>query len=154
MSLYTWLHFIHVLGAIGWLGGGMMLSLVGLRARSRANPESIGEFARALPYIGPRVLLPSSVLVPVTGVWMVLISSGWKLTQLWVLLALGLFAAAFLIGALQVGRIGIQLAKSAIDGRVATANPVALLNRWLVWYGVVLVVLLATVWDMVFKPGL
>jgi hypothetical protein len=29
-----------------------------------------------------------------------------------------------------------------------------LLDRWLVGYGTVLVVLLIAVWDMVFKPGL
>lgn len=146
MTLYAWLHFIHVLGAIAWLGGGLMITVTGLRARSQSDARVITEFAKSLPDLGPRVLLPGTVIVPVTGVWMVLISSGWKLTQLWVVLALGLFVLAFLIGVLQVGRIGVQLGKAA--------NPAPVLNQWLFWYGVVLVVLVATVWDMVFKPGL
>jgi uncharacterized membrane protein len=154
MNLYSWLLFFHVLGAIGWLGGGLMLTVVGLGARSRSTPDAISEFARTLPYAGPRVLLPSSVLVPATGIWMVLAHAGWNLSQLWVLIAIGLFALAFLVGALQVGRIGINLAKVGVGGSVGDLSPSSLLDQWLIWYGVVLVVLTAAAADMVFKPGL
>jgi len=119
MSLYTWLLFAHVLGAIGWLGGGFMLTLVALDARLRSTPEALTEFARTMPYVGPRVLLPSSLVVPVTGVWMVLINAGWRFSQLWILLAIGLFGLAFVIGAVQVGRIGIQLTRLGLESNLA-----------------------------------
>lgn len=154
MILGTWLQFIHVLGAIGWLGGGLMLTLLGLRARSSPSPEAAGEFARTLPYVGPRLLLPSSLAVPVTGVWMVLDSSAWKFSQLWVVLAIGLFLVALAVGALYVGRVGIQLARATDAGAASTAEMALMLRRWLLGYGVVLAVLLVAVWDMVFKPGL
>jgi hypothetical protein len=84
-------------------------------------------------------------------VWMVLQSAEWNLGQFWVLLAFGLFALAFLIGGLYLGRIGTQLLRAdATEG----VNAQALLGRWIIGYRLVLLVLLITVWDMVFKPGL
>jgi uncharacterized membrane protein len=152
MSLDNWLHLVHVLAAMVWVGGGVMLSLIGLRARSSGDPRTIADFARVLPYVGIRVLMPSVILVLVTGVWMVFADSEWHFSQLWVLLALGLFALAFAIGAVYLSRVGIQLARAGAPGQDASATT-ALLNRWLVGYGIVLLVLLAAVWDMVFKPG-
>jgi uncharacterized membrane protein len=154
MNLNSWLHFVHVVAAMVWVGGGLMLSIVGFRARSRSRPEAIGDFARALPYVGVRVLMPSVVLVLVTGVWQVLASSAWKFTQLWVILALGLFGVAFLIGAVYLSGVGIALARAGSDDGPGREDAIALLNRWLAGYIVVLVVLLVIVWDMVFKPGL
>ena len=152
MTLDSWLHFGHVLGAIMWIGGGFALSLVGSRARTSGDPRTIADFARTLAYIGPRLFIPALLAVLVFGVWMVLISSEWNLSQAWVLLALGLFAVAFLIGSLYLGRIGIQLLRSA-DSEDAGAGQM-LLGRWILGYRLVLLVLVVAVWDMIFKPGL
>jgi len=151
MTLDNWLHFVHVLAAMTWVGGGLTLSVMGLRARSR--PAAVREFGAVLPYVGIRVLMPAVILVLVTGVWMVIASAEWHFSQFWVLFALGLFAVAFLIGAVYLSRVGIQmerLAKAPADDAPTGAR---LLNRWLVGYGIVLAVLLVAVWDMVFKPG-
>jgi uncharacterized membrane protein len=152
--LEPWIHFIHVLGAIIWVGGGVMLSLMGARARKSKDPRLIGDFAQTLSYVGLRVLTPAVVAVLLTGIWLVLTGSEWKFTQLWVLLGLGAFIAAFLIGVVYMSRIGIQLE------RVATStdlNPQAardLLGRWMVGYQIILIILVFAVWDMIFKPGL
>ncbi len=152
MSLDNWLHLVHVLAAMVWVGGGLMLSLIGLRARSSADPRTIADFARVLPWVGIRVLMPAVILVLVTGVWMVFADAEWHFSQPWVLLALGLFALAFAIGAVYLSRVGIQLARAGAPGR-GPAAAAALLDRWLVGYGLVLLILLVAVWDMVFKPG-
>jgi len=50
ISLYNWLLFVQVLAAMTWAGGGLMLTLVGARARSSTNPTAVGDFAgTALP---------------------------------------------------------------------------------------------------------
>lgn len=151
--MIDWLHLIHVLAAMVWLGGGSVLVLVAARIRSSSNPEAIAEFARLIPYIGIRVLGPAWIVVLVTGVGMVLLSSEWRFTQLWILIALGLFAVAFLIGAVFMSQAGIRLDRAA-RGNDPQANLPSLLQRWLVGYSVVLAVLLVAVWDMIFKPGL
>jgi len=153
MGLDSWLHFLHVLGAIVWLGGGLMLVMVGIRVRSSASSEAIAEFARTIPFVGIRVLGPAWIVVLVTGVWMVFSSSAFKFTQLWVLFGLGAFAVAFLIGAVYMSRVGIRLDRAARSEDPKDANLRTLLGRWLVGYSVVLGVLLVAAWDMVFKPG-
>lgn len=68
-------------------------------------------------------------------------------------MALGLFAAAFLIGTIYLSRIGIQLQRASESGADATDGR-RLLGHWVLGYGVVLVSLVLTVWDMVFNPAL
>jgi uncharacterized membrane protein len=153
MSLDLWLHFLHVLAATVWVGGGLMLSLIAVRARSSPDPRAISEFGRTLPYVGLRVLMPAVVIVLVTGVWMVLAGSEFNLSQAWVIAGLGLFVIAFLIGAVYMSRIGIQLDRAT---RAESDSPGlrALLDRWIAGYAAVLVILIVALWDMVFKPGL
>ena len=106
-----------------------------------------------LSYVGLRVLMPAVIAVMVFGVWMVLAFSGWQFTQLWILLALGAFGLAFVIGAVYLSRIALALDKlTATDFDLETARDH--LNRWIVGYQIVLLILIFAVWDMVFKPGI
>lgn len=148
MDLESWLHFVHVLAAVVWVGGGVILLFIGLRARSSHRAETISEFAGILPYVGLRVLMPAVILVLITGVWMVLAGSEFHFSQFWVLFGLALFAVAFGIGGIYLSRVGMQMTKVA-----GTAGAAGLVDRWLMGYGVVLAVLLVALWDMVFKPG-
>lgn len=153
MTLEVWLHLGHVAGAIAWLGGGLTLFILGLRARSSDDPMAISEFGRILAHVGPRVLVPGVLAVLVFGILMVLSGDGWNFSQTWILIGLGLFATAFLIGVGYLSRLGIRLGRVDQEG----AGPVeqrALVARWLTGYGVVLVILAVAVWDMVAKPGL
>jgi uncharacterized membrane protein len=154
MSLDNWLHLVHVLSAMVWVGGGLMLSLIAVRVRSSSDPRAIADFARLLPFVGIRVLMPAVILVLLTGVGLVLADSEFRFSQLWVLLALALFAVAFLIGAVYLSRVAIQLDRAIAEPAQTGAGAAALLNRWLAGYWAVLAVLLVAVWDMVFKPGL
>lgn len=154
MAIYTWLKFAHILGAMIWIGGGVLLSLLGVRARQSSDPHLIQEFARALAYVGLRALTPSVLAVLGFGIWLTLASAAWNFSQLWILLALGAFLVAFLVGAVFLSRIALALdrltSRPDFDLRAARA----LLGRWIISYLVVLLVLVFAVWDMVFKPGL
>lgn len=153
MALRFWLLLIHIVGAVIWIGGGLMLNVIGARARQSEDPRTIGGFAQMLSYVGPRVLMPAVVAVIVSGVWLVLISP-WSFTQLWVILALGGFVVAFLIGAVYLSRIALELERFVTheDASLQAARDV--LGRWIAGYWVVLLILLFVLWDMVFKPGL
>ena len=153
MALEPWLRFLHIAGAVIWVGGGVTLSLIGARVRGRGDVALMGEFARTLSYVGLRVLTPSVVVVLLTGVSLVLVQSR-GFTELWVVLALAAFALAFVIGAVFLSRSAIQLERvtAGPDADVGAAREA--LGRWLVGYGVVLIVLAFALWDMVFKPAL
>jgi len=150
MILYDLVLFGHILAAMVWLGGGLMLVFVARRARASDDPHTIGEFARSLSYLGPRVLAPAVIGVLVSGVALVLESAAWDFAQAWVLIAIGLFAVAFLVGAVYLSRVALQLERSG--GNDATLSR-SLLDRWLIGYAVVLSVLVLIAADMVFKPG-
>ncbi len=151
MILDTWLHFLHILSATVWVGGGFVLSLFGGRARASREPRAIPEFAETLTYVGTRIMLPAVIGTLVFGLWMVFENSQWNFGQLWVRLAIGLFILAFLIGAVYLGRVGTQLQRLAPTD---VEQGKALLGRWITGYWIVLVVLVIIIWDMVFKPGL
>ena len=181
MNLLTWLKFGHILGAMIWIGGGVMLSLIGIRVRQSEDAHYIREFSRTLSYVGLRVLMPAVIAVLVFGVWMVFAFSAWQFTQLWILLALGAFALAFIvilnrallgmvafsipwlallvliaffIGAVYLSRIALALDKLAASTDFNLEMAHNLLSRWIVGYQIVLLILLFAVWDMVFKPGI
>lgn len=148
MTLHPWLLLGHILAGMIWLGGGMMLVFVACRARASADPAAIPDFGRSLSYLGPRALAPAVIGVLVFGVALV-VDGGGDFGQAWVLIALGLFVLAFLIGAVYLSQVGRQLERSGA-GDPATAR--RLLDRWLAGYGVVLVLLVLSLADMVFKP--
>jgi|PersoiStandDraft_1058852.scaffolds.fasta_scaffold178094_2 uncharacterized membrane protein len=54
MSLYNWFVVVHVLAPMTWVGGGLMLSIIGWRARSTTNPNALSEFAQILSFVGLR----------------------------------------------------------------------------------------------------
>lgn len=154
MNLLTWLKFGHILAAMIWIGGGVTLSLIGIRTRQSEDLHFFREFVQTLSYVGLRVLMPAVIAVLVFGVWMVFAFSAWQFTQLWILMALGAFAIAFAIGAVYLSRIALALDKltAVPDFDLKVARD--LLSRWIIGYQIVLIVLIFAVWDMVFKPGI
>ncbi len=150
-TLYDWLLFGHVLGAMVWLGGLATLTLFGTQVRRSGDAAAVGRFVGSLRVIGPVLLTPAVVLVFVFGVWMVGDSAAWDLGQRWVRLALGLFVLAFVIGAAFQSRTAVlaQCAVDANDDREAVHQ----LRRWSWGMLVILILLLLITWDMVFKPG-
>ena len=78
--------------------------------------------------------------------------AAWDFGQLWVLLALGLFAAAFLVGAAHQSRAAIGAERALERGDHDEAR--RQLARWSWGYWLIVMLLVVAAWDMVFKPGL
>jgi uncharacterized membrane protein len=152
MDPNPWLLFTHILGAVVWVGGGLMLSVIGLRARRSGNVGIIRDFAQTLAYVGLRLFMPAVLVLGVTGVWMVLAGDG-NFGQLWVLFAVGGFALALAIGVGYLSGVAVELERVASEANASLAVVGDLLGRWMAGWGIVLLVLAFTVWDMVFKPG-
>jgi uncharacterized membrane protein len=151
-SLYNWLLLLHILAAMVWVGGAVMLGAQATRVVLAKDTDEVGRFLRSLRVIGPVVLAPATVAVLGLGIWLVLNSAAWDFKQEWVQIALGLFAAAFLIGAAHQSRAAIQADRASQRGDHPEAR--RQLVRWSVGYWVILLLLVVAVWDMVMKPGL
>ena len=150
-GLYDWLLLAHVVAATAWVGGGALMSLLAARSL-REGPEAVGRFVSQLRVIGPRFFAPAVVLVLALGIGLVIDDSEWTFGQPWILLGLGLYAAAFIIGVIFLSRSAIRAGRASSEGneQAAARN----LRTWIWGYRLVLLLLLVTMWDMVFKPGL
>jgi uncharacterized membrane protein len=151
-TLYDWLLFLHVLAAMVWVGGGVMLAVLAARVVRDPDPGAVGRFTGSLRVLGPLVLAPATVAVLGLGMWLVVDSEAWDFGQLWVQLGLGLFVAAFLVGTVWQSRSALAATRAA--GREDDAEARRQLRRWLAGYWLIVALLVVAVWDMTTKPGL
>jgi uncharacterized membrane protein len=151
-TLYDWLLFLHVLAAMVWLGGGIVLSVTAARVLRDPEPGAVARFTASLRVVGPLVLAPATIAVLGLGIGLVVDTDAWDFGQLWVQLGLGLFAGAFLIGAVYQSRTALAAERAAArdDGAEARRQ----LRRWSWGYRLILLLLILATWDMTTKPGL
>ena len=149
-ALYDWLMFGHVLAAMVWLGGSAVLGLLAAQALRDKEPGSVARFAATIGFVGPRLFAPATVLVAGLGAWLVLDSREWRFDQLWIDLAIGLFAAVFVIGAGFQSRAAIGAGRAIAEGDPERAA--RQLRRW-TWGALAILCLLVLItWDMTVKP--
>jgi uncharacterized membrane protein len=151
-SLYNWLLFLHITASMVWFGGLVTLTVLAEHTFRSGQTDAITRFAKSLRVVGPLTLAPATVAVLALGIGLVFDSNEWRFGQHWLILALALFALAFLIGAAFQSRaaIGAQRAAEAGDQDEAARQ----LRRWSWGMRLILLLLLIVTWDMVAKPGL
>ena len=151
-TLYDWLLFLHVLAAMVWVGGGVMLAAIAARVLRDPDPAAVGRFTASLRALGPLVLAPATVAVLGLGIGLVVDSDAWDFGQLWLQLGLALFAAAFLIGAVWQSRTALAATRAAERDNNGEAR--RQLRRWSWGYRLIVLLLVVAAWDMTTKPGL
>jgi uncharacterized membrane protein len=151
-SFYDWLLFLHIVAAMVWVGGLVALTAFGIHTLRSGEREAVARFVASLRVVGPFVLGPSSGLVIVFGIWLVVDSSAWDFGQTWIWLALVLLAAAVLVGAVFLSRTALAAERAVKAGDHAQA--IDQLRRWSWGVRLILLLLIVATWDMVFKPGL
>lgn len=151
-DLYEWLLFLHIVAAMVWVGGLVALTVLAAHVLRSDNRDAVGRFVGSLRVIGPLVLAPATLALVGFGIWLVIDSEAWDFGQTWIKLALALFAAAFLVGAVFQSRAAIRAQRAAEAGDQGEAA--RQLRRWSWGMRVILLLLLVATWDMVSKPGL
>jgi uncharacterized membrane protein len=151
-DLYDWLLFFHILGVALWLGGLVVISVLGTLVLRSRDVTLVERFTGSLRLVGPMVLAPALLAVLGFGVWLVIRSDAWDFGQAWVIAGLSLFAATFLIG------IGFQARAAPNAQRAAAWNDqdgaLRYLRRWIRGTWMIAILLVIAAWDMVAKPGL
>ncbi len=151
-TLYDWLLFLHVLAAMTWVGGGVMLAVIAARVLRDPDADAVGRFTSRMRVVGPLVLAPATVAVLGLGIGLVVDTDAWDFGQLWVQLGLALFVAAFLVGAAWQSHTALAAERAAAHDNDAEAR--RQLRRWSWGYRLILVLLVVATWDMITKPGL
>ena len=148
---YALFKVVHVTLAVFWVGGGLTLTVLALRAERASDPLEMAMIAKQAAFIGERFFAPAGLLVLGMGIGMV-VNLGLDWGKFWIVAGLVGYAITFLTGLLVLGpqakRIG-QLLET--KGPTAPETQAAI-RRILLIARVDEGVLLLVVADMVLKP--
>jgi uncharacterized membrane protein len=148
---YAVFRLVHVVLAVFWVGGGLVLTILGLKAERADDPNEIATLARWGAFVGERFFAPAGGIVFLSGVAM-MVNTDWGWGKFWVDFGMLGYAVTFVTGVAvltpQAKRIA---ALSASDGPSAPAT-VAAIRRILVILRIDIGVLVLVVADMVTKP--
>ncbi len=151
-SLYDWLLLLHILAAMIWVGGVVMLTILSSQVARAGDADAVARFVRTLGRVGPMLLMPAMLAVLGFGIWLVVEGELWDFDQTWITVAFAVFVAALVIGAVFQSRSAIEARRAAEAGD--TGEALRQLGRWSIGMRVMLLLLVVATWDMVIKPGL
>ena len=147
MTWYEFLLFVHLCGAIIWIGGGFLFQVYGMVELRSRDTAAIARFAGNAGRIGERLFVPTSLVVVLAGIGLML-NGDWPWGRLWVVFALVAFAGSFLLGALVLG----PTAKRIEEVGPETSDGQRLVRRVFALLRVDLLFLFAIVFAMTVKP--
>jgi uncharacterized membrane protein len=97
VSLYDTLLFAHILAAAVWVGGGIVLLVLGTRLARVSDHAGLKSVFDQSSWLSQRIFTPVALLVLLLGILLVL-EGPWSFGDLWVVLGLVGFALTFLTG--------------------------------------------------------
>jgi uncharacterized membrane protein len=154
LAIVTWYEIwktIHVLGAVVWVGGALMLNVLAFFALRSALPGRRAEFAHEAEKVGMRLFAPAGLILVVMG--FILVHQGHWGYHTWVILALVAYGLSFLTGIAFLGPESGRIAKVIQTEGPDSPAVAARIDRILLVSRVELAILLLVVVDMVLKPG-
>lgn len=154
VTRYELFKFLHIVGAIAWVGGGIGLVILAqrfVRAKDHAGLLSLGNQGQAL---GTRLFMPASLVTVGFGIAMVATEPRLAFTDLWILIGFGGILGSGVAQMLVSARNDKRFMELATEHGLDHPDVAAAARK--VGYGGVLDVgiLLFVVWAMVAKPTL
>ena len=148
---YAFFKWVHVTGAVLWVGGGLTLTILALKAERSSEPAEMAMIARQAAFVGERVFAPIGLLVLLAGIGMVAnLHLGWGTS--WILIGLIGYAITFLTGLLVLGPQAKRIGQLIETVGAEAAETQAAIKRILLIARVDEGVLLLIVAAMILKP--
>ena len=148
---YAFFKVVHVVGAVFWVGGGLTLTILAMRAERSSDPGEMATIARQAAFTGERVFAPVGLIVFLMGIAMVInLHWGWGTT--WIVIGLVGYAITFLTGLLVLGPQAKRIGQLLETKGAEAAETQAAIQRILLLARIDMGVLLLVVADMVLKP--
>ena len=148
MTWQTALLVVHILAAMAWVGGGLVIQFTERRVFWLGGRPAVDRVRADLAWADTWLAIPAPLLVVGTGIAMVAVTPGWRFTQTWIWMSL-VAVVLYQVLAFTVGtRIYRQLETTPQDGAAKPARSLLKLGSLL------LSVLVGVVFLMVLKPGL
>jgi uncharacterized membrane protein len=148
---YSLFKMIHVVVAVFWVGGGLLLVTLAFRAQRSSDPNEVVAVARQAAFVGEKLFAPAGLIVFLMGVAL-MINTNWGWGHFWVVFGLLGYAATFAVGLLVLSPLAKQIGESAAEKGPTAPETLALIDRILLVARFDIAVLLLVVIDMVTKP--
>ena len=148
---YALFKAIHVSVAVIWVGGGVMLTIDGIRAKSENDPAKVVAVAQRAAFWGEKIFAPAGLIVFAMGIAM-MINTNWGWGHFWVIVGLIGYASTFITGVAVLSPMAKKIGASAEANGPEHPATLALIDRILLVANLDIAVLLVVILDMVTKP--
>jgi uncharacterized membrane protein len=151
--MFTWylvFKFLHILAAIVAVGSNITYGVWSVRSAN--DPAHLGFALKGVKFLDDRIANPAYGVLLVTGLVMVFMQ--WKITALWIVIALILFAAIVVLSVAVYTPLlknQIRLVEAGQTSSLEYARLAGLSRRFGPGLGIIVLVILVM---MVFKPSL
>ena len=143
---------LHVLAAVIWVGGSVLLLALGYYLRGRDMNTRV-EYTRWTEWLGPRIFAPMSIIVIVAG-HLLVNEIGYDFDQTWLVLGQVGWFMSFLIGIGFYPREGKKRERLVEQHGTEHESVAASINRVLTVATIDTLIVVLVVIDMTVKPGL
>ena len=148
---YSIFKLVHVAVAVFWVGGGLLLTALAIRAQRSDDPEDLATIARQATFVGEKLFAPAGGIVLAMGIAMVVnLHLGFGMT--WITIALVGWALSFVSGIAVLSPRAKRLTTLFDTVGAAAPETQAAVRQILLIARVDVAVLLLVVIDMVAKP--
>jgi uncharacterized membrane protein len=144
---------VHVGFAVFWVGGGLLLTALALRAERSKDPEDLATIARQATFVGEKLFAPASGIVLIMGIVMVINSPEIGFGDTWVIIGLIGFAISFVTGIAVLAPRAKRLVELFDTVGAAAPQTQAAIREILLISRVDVAVLVIVVFDMLMKPS-
>jgi uncharacterized membrane protein len=150
-SWYATFKAVHVGFAVIWIGGGTLLTILGVIAERQNDPAELAAVAKQAAMIGQKLFSPSAGIVLLAGIAM-MINTNWGWEHFWVTAGLVGFASTFVTGIAVLGPRSERVDELIRTVGVEAAETQAAIKQLLLIARFDVAVLLLVIVDMVVKP--
>jgi len=148
---YALFRVVHVAVAVFWVGGGLLLTVLGIRASASKDPTEIATLVRQAVFAGERLFAPAGGIVFLMGIAM-MINFNWGWGKFWVVAGLVGYAATFVTGIAVLQPLARKIDLLLAEQGPSAPETQATIQRILFVARIDVTVLLLVVVDMVTKP--
>jgi uncharacterized membrane protein len=151
MTVYALFKFLHIVGAIVWIGGVITVSIINARVARERDGAVLAALARQSRFHGMAVIGPAAGLTLIAGIVMIAVSG--LGVPLWVIWGFAAIIVSVALGATLIRRAGAELSEVATTAQPGEPRLIALQRRLIALNSINVLILLSAVWAMVFKPA-
>lgn len=153
LTWYEWFKAFHVLTAVVWVGGAVMISILAFLISREGDPVRLAQFGRVAGLVGERLLTTMSVLVLLFGVGLMENgASPWEWDMTFISISLLGWIAAFLLGSIWTRAQSASLRRVLAASGPGAPEAQVIIRRVVIGARLNAVLLLFVVFVMTAKP--